>query len=194
MMGRRSNQRIRRRPKIPIISEFKKTPKNVPIDFYRPEWFNKRDHSQKLMVADLSEVAFVPIKELPPGGKQHPDERLGDISFNYKYWDSTINDYEIEPRTPQSSDRDSDDDSLGDDESVDLGTEMAQKDVDNRLVNKEIMEIEKGEIELEPEEYDEDYEENQEAGEDVIMSDAWEASGKKVQPSRMEYFEEDVWY
>ncbi|MBW0489005.1 hypothetical protein O181_028720 [Austropuccinia psidii MF-1] len=157
MMGCQSNQQIRRRPKIPIISEFKKTPKNVPIDFYRPKWFNEQDHSQKLMVADLSEVAFVPVKELPPGGKQHPDERPGDISFNYKYWDSTIKDYKIEPRTPQSSDRDSDD------ESVDLDTAMAQKYVDNRLVNKEIMEIEKGEIELEPEEIDENYEENQDA-------------------------------
>ncbi|MBW0579396.1 hypothetical protein O181_119111, partial [Austropuccinia psidii MF-1] len=27
------------------------------------------------------------VKELPPGGKQNPDERPGDISFNYKDWD-----------------------------------------------------------------------------------------------------------
>ncbi|MBW0522464.1 hypothetical protein O181_062179 [Austropuccinia psidii MF-1] len=157
IMGCQSNQQIRWSPKIPIISKFKKTPKNAPIDFYRPKWFNEPDRSQKLMVADLLEAEFVPIKELPPGGKQHPNERLGYISFNYKYWDSTIKDYEIEPRTSQSSNKDSNDGSLGDDESVDLDMAMAQKDVDNHLVNKKIMEIEKGEIELEPEEIDEDY-------------------------------------
>ncbi|MBW0540372.1 hypothetical protein O181_080087 [Austropuccinia psidii MF-1] len=85
MMGHRSQQQIRRRPKIPIISEFEKIPKNIPIDFYRPEWFNEKDHSQKLVVADLSEVAFIPVKDLLPGTKQHPNEILGNLSFNYKY-------------------------------------------------------------------------------------------------------------
>ncbi|MBW0543604.1 hypothetical protein O181_083319 [Austropuccinia psidii MF-1] len=37
MMGRQSYQRICRRPKKPIFSEFEKTPKKIPIDFYRPE-------------------------------------------------------------------------------------------------------------------------------------------------------------
>ncbi|MBW0558917.1 hypothetical protein O181_098632 [Austropuccinia psidii MF-1] len=87
MMGRRSYQQIHRRPKKPIFSKFEKTPKNIPIDFYRPDWFNKKNHSQKIMVADLGEVAFVPTKNLPPGSKEHPDERLGDLTFSNKYWD-----------------------------------------------------------------------------------------------------------
>ncbi|MBW0535867.1 hypothetical protein O181_075582 [Austropuccinia psidii MF-1] len=193
MMGRRSNQQIRRRPNIPIISEFKKTPKNVPIDFYRPEWFNERDHSEKLIAADLSEVAFVPEKDLPPKGKQHPDERLGDLSFNYKYWDLTIKDYEIEPKTPKISERDSDAGNLSDDESVDLYASNSQRDVDIHLFNKKIIKMEQGVIELEPKENNKEFEESQEAEGDVIMSDAWESSGRKFQHSQTDYYEEDEW-
>ncbi|MBW0571460.1 hypothetical protein O181_111175 [Austropuccinia psidii MF-1] len=145
------------------------------------------------MAADLSKVAFVPEKDLPPKGKQHPDERLGDLSFNYKYWDSTIKDYEIEPRTPESSERDSDAGNLSDDESVDLDAANSQCDVDNRLVNKQIIEMEQGEIELEPEENNEEFEESQEVAGDVIMSDAWESSGRKFQHSQTDYYEEDEW-
>ncbi|MBW0495594.1 hypothetical protein O181_035309 [Austropuccinia psidii MF-1] len=66
MMGHRENQQVRQRPKKPIISDFEKTPKNIPIDFYRPEWFNEKNHSEKLVAADLSEVSFVPVRNLPP--------------------------------------------------------------------------------------------------------------------------------
>ncbi|MBW0559535.1 hypothetical protein O181_099250 [Austropuccinia psidii MF-1] len=173
--------------------ELKKTPKNVPIDFYRPEWFNERDQSEKLMAADLSEVAFVPAKELPPKGKQHPNERLGDLSFNYKYWDSTIKDYDIEPRTLQSSERDSDAGNLSDDESVDLDAANSQCDVDHHLVNKQIIKLEQGEIELEPEENNKEFEESQGAAGDVIMSDAWESSGRKFQHLQTDYYEEIEW-
>ncbi|MBW0519352.1 hypothetical protein O181_059067 [Austropuccinia psidii MF-1] len=193
MMGCRSNQQICRRPKIPIISECKKTPKNVPIDFYRLEWFNKRYHSEKLMAANLSKVAFLPEKDLPPKGKKHPNERLGDLSFNYKYWDLTIKDYEIEPRAPESIERDSDAGNLSYDESVDLDAANSQLDVDNGLFKKKIIELEQGEIELEPEENDEEFEESQEVAGDVIMSDVWELSGRKFQHFQTDYYEEDEW-
>ncbi|MBW0480010.1 hypothetical protein O181_019725 [Austropuccinia psidii MF-1] len=86
MMGRKANQQARRRPKEPIFSDFEKTPKKAPIDFYNPKWFNERNHSEKLIASELSGVAFVLVKDLPPGAKQHPYERLGDISFSFKYW------------------------------------------------------------------------------------------------------------
>ncbi|MBW0556477.1 hypothetical protein O181_096192 [Austropuccinia psidii MF-1] len=37
--------------------------------------------------AELSGVAFVPVKDLRPGAKQHPDEQLGNLSFSCKYWE-----------------------------------------------------------------------------------------------------------
>ncbi|MBW0466263.1 hypothetical protein O181_005978 [Austropuccinia psidii MF-1] len=100
------------------------------------------------MAANLSEVAFVPVKDLPSKGTQNPDERLGDISFNYKYWDLTIKDYKIEPRTPDSSERDSNAGDLSDDESVDLDAANPHHDIDNHLVTEKIIELEQGEIDL----------------------------------------------
>ncbi|MBW0490855.1 hypothetical protein O181_030570 [Austropuccinia psidii MF-1] len=76
MMGHIPNQQVCRRPKKPIISDFEKTPKNIPIDFYQTEWFNEKNNSEKLLASELSEVAFVPVKTLPP------DKRLGDLSFD----------------------------------------------------------------------------------------------------------------
>ncbi|MBW0547017.1 hypothetical protein O181_086732 [Austropuccinia psidii MF-1] len=184
MMGRRSNQRIRRRPKKPIISDFEKTPKNIPIDFYRPEWFNQKNHSEKQIVADLSEVAFVPIRDLPPGPKQHPDEQLGDRAFNQKYWHSTIKEYEIEPDSPDRSDSYSVASSIGD-ESVDLD---AEHDVDNNLLEKEIIKNEKSKVELEPEEN----ERREYINEDVVMTDAWDSRFTR-RNWRMEGFEDDTW-
>ncbi|MBW0589591.1 hypothetical protein O181_129306, partial [Austropuccinia psidii MF-1] len=174
MMGRRSQQQICQRPKIPIIYEFEKTPRNVPIDFYRPEWFNERDHSQKVVASNLSEVAFVPVKDLPPGTKQHPDERLGNLGFNIKYWESTIQEYKIEPGTPDSSERDSED-GCSDDESVDLNAPNANRDVDNNGLSEEFIYNGESDLELDEEDYDNEMEENQDkVGGDVVISDAWE--------------------
>ncbi|MBW0585027.1 hypothetical protein O181_124742 [Austropuccinia psidii MF-1] len=119
---------------------------DVPIDFYHPEWFNNRDHSQKIWAASLSKFAFVPVKDLLAGSKQHPDERVGDMTFNYKYWESTIKDYEIKPGTPESSDRDSDADSEAD-KSVDLDATNTQRDVENQVLSEEF--IYNGESDLE---------------------------------------------
>ncbi|MBW0478032.1 hypothetical protein O181_017747 [Austropuccinia psidii MF-1] len=137
LMGWRSNQQIRQRPKKPIISDFEKIPKRIPIDFYRPEWFNQKNHSKKQIVSDLSEVAFVHIRDLPRGPKQ-----LCDWAFNQKYWHSIIKVYKIEPDSPDSSDRYSVASSIGD-ESVDLN---AEHDVDNNFLKKEIIKNEKREV------------------------------------------------
>ncbi|MBW0510534.1 hypothetical protein O181_050249 [Austropuccinia psidii MF-1] len=183
MMGRRSNQQRRQRPKKPIISDFEKNPKSIPIYFYRPEWFDKKNHSKKQIVADLSEVAFVPIRDLPPGPKQHPDEQLGDRAFNQKYWHSTIKENEIEPNSPDSSDSYSVSSSIGD-ESVDLD---AEHDVDNNLLEREIIENEKSKVELEPKEN----KRREDISEDVVMTDALDSRFTRHN-WRMEGFEDDT--
>ncbi|MBW0552551.1 hypothetical protein O181_092266 [Austropuccinia psidii MF-1] len=184
MMGWRSNQQVCRRPKKPIISDFEKTPKNIPIDFYRPEWFNEKNHSEKQIVADLSEVSLVPIRDLPPGPKQHPNEQLGNRAFNQKYWHFTIKEYKVEPHSPYSSDRYSAASSIGD-ESVDLD---AEHDVDNNLLEKEIIKNEKSKVELEREEN----KRRADISEDVVMTDAWD-SRFTSRNWRMEGFEDDTW-
>ncbi|MBW0565002.1 hypothetical protein O181_104717 [Austropuccinia psidii MF-1] len=125
LMGWRSNQQICQRPKIPIISDFENIPKNIPIDFFRPEWFNQKNHSKKQIVADLSEGAFVT-----------------------KYWHSIIKEYKIESDSPDSIDKYSVTSSIGD-ESVDLNVEH---DVYSNFLKKEIIKSEKREVELEPKE------------------------------------------
>ncbi|MBW0537050.1 hypothetical protein O181_076765 [Austropuccinia psidii MF-1] len=137
-MGLRSQQQIRQRQKIPIISKFEKTSRNVPIDFYRPEWSNEKDHSQKVVAANLSEVAFVLGKDLPPGTKQNPNKRLGNLSFNQKYWESTIQEYKIKPGTPNSSERDSKA-GCSDYESVDFNVPNANCDVNNNGLSEEFI-------------------------------------------------------
>ncbi|MBW0473788.1 hypothetical protein O181_013503 [Austropuccinia psidii MF-1] len=131
-----------------FYQQFSSAEENIPIDFYRPEWFNQKNHSEKQIVADLSEFSFVPIRDLPPGPKQHPDEQLGDWAFNQKYWHSTIKEYKIKPNSPDRSDSYSVASSIGD-ESVDLNEEH---DFDNNLLEKEIIKNEKSKVELEPEE------------------------------------------
>ncbi|MBW0522110.1 hypothetical protein O181_061825 [Austropuccinia psidii MF-1] len=110
------------------------------VDFYRPEWFNERNHSEKMIAADVGDVAFVSVKDIPSGSKEHPDERLSDRAFNNKYWHLTIKDYEIEPDTPEDSDNYSD-------EMIDLDANN-QLDVDQNFVEQEIIKHEQREVEL----------------------------------------------
>ncbi|MBW0480968.1 hypothetical protein O181_020683 [Austropuccinia psidii MF-1] len=186
MLGRRSYQRIRRRPKKPIISEFAKTPKNIPVDFYRPEWFNERNHSEKMIAADVGDVAFVSVKDIPSGSKEHPDERLSDRAFNNKYWHLTIKDYEIEPDTPEDSDNYSV--SISDsDEMIDLDVNN-QVDVDQNFVEQAIIEHEQREVELVDE-----VEDVNEKDEDVLIADAWDMRSQKVNARRFSFDDEGGW-
>ncbi|MBW0564301.1 hypothetical protein O181_104016 [Austropuccinia psidii MF-1] len=170
-MGWRSQQQIRRRPKIPIISEFEKTPRNVPIDFYWPEWFNDKDHSQKVVAANLSEVAFVLGKNLPPGTKQHRNKRLCNLIFNQKYWESTIQEYKLKPGTPNSSERDSKD-GFSDDESVDLNAPNANHDVNNNGLSEEFIYNGESNLDLDEEDNDNEIKENQDkVSGDVVRFD-----------------------
>ncbi|KAG0144706.1 hypothetical protein CROQUDRAFT_708506 [Cronartium quercuum f. sp. fusiforme G11] len=45
--GKTSRKRIRKLPKIPAVSEFKRAPKNLPIDFYNLNWFKELPPTQK---------------------------------------------------------------------------------------------------------------------------------------------------
>ncbi|MBW0556723.1 hypothetical protein O181_096438 [Austropuccinia psidii MF-1] len=186
MLGCRSYKQIRQSPKKPIISEFAKTPKNIPVFFYRPEWFNERNHSEKMIVADVGDVAFVSVKDIPSGLKEHPDERLSNCPFNNKYWNLTIKDYEVEPDTPE----DSDDYSISisdSNEMIDLD-ENNQLDVDQNLVEQDIIKHEQREVEL----VDEVEDVNEKDG-DVLMADAWDMRSQKANARRFSFDDEGGW-
>ncbi|MBW0492173.1 hypothetical protein O181_031888 [Austropuccinia psidii MF-1] len=169
MMGPKYNQQVCQRPKKTIFSNFEKTPKNIPIEFYKPKWFNERNNSEKLIAAGFSGVAFVPVKDLPPREKQHPDERLSNLSLSCKYWESISKDYEIEPGTPESSEEGSVESSIGN-ESIDLYAARGECNVDKTFLEEPSIENGESEPELMEEENESCYQKN----EDVVMVDAWD--------------------
>ncbi|KAG0149372.1 hypothetical protein CROQUDRAFT_89186 [Cronartium quercuum f. sp. fusiforme G11] len=82
-------------PKVPIISTFTKALNDFPINFYDPTWFNNLQPSQKCLVANENQVAFLPdaSKLLLP--VCHPDEKLGNRAFTAKYLNILREPYEI---------------------------------------------------------------------------------------------------
>ncbi|MBW0505835.1 hypothetical protein O181_045550 [Austropuccinia psidii MF-1] len=150
MMGCKANQQVCRRPKEPIFPDFEKNPKNTPIDFYKPKWFNERTHSEKLIAAELSGVAFVP------------------------YWEPISKDYEINPGTPESSEEGSVGSSIGD-ESIDLDAARGECNVDKNFLEEASLENGESKPELMEEENETPYQKN----EDVVMVDAWDTRSSR---------------
>lgn len=83
--GKNGKGRVRKLPKTPVKSEFTKAPKDLPLDFYKPLWFNKLLPGQKRVTANCSQVAFLPDASQSLKAKSHPDEKLGDNTFSGKY-------------------------------------------------------------------------------------------------------------
>ncbi|MBW0542273.1 hypothetical protein O181_081988 [Austropuccinia psidii MF-1] len=132
-----------------------------------------------MIAADVGDVAFVSVKDIPSGSKEHPDERLSNRAFNNKYWNLTIKDYEIEPDTPEDSDNYSI--SISDsNEMIDLDVNN-QLDVDQNFVEQEIIEHEKREVELVDE------------VEDVLMADSWDMRSQKANARRFSFDDEGGW-
>ncbi|MBW0567957.1 hypothetical protein O181_107672 [Austropuccinia psidii MF-1] len=157
----------------------------------KEQGWTMREVERKVIQRARQRVAFVPVKDLPPGTKQHPDKRLGNLSFNQKYWESTIQEYEIKPGTPDSSERNSED-SCSDDESVDLNAPNANRDVDNNGLSEEFIYNGESNLELDEEDDHNEMEENQDkVGGDVVMSDAWETR-KRVNWQQEDMYEK-VW-
>lgn len=85
--GKNSRRRVRKLPKQAIPSTFNKAPKNLPINFYNPKWFNGLQSGQKRLVANCEAVAFLPNAAQSLLPIRHPDEKIGDNAFNGKYLD-----------------------------------------------------------------------------------------------------------
>ncbi|MBW0588437.1 hypothetical protein O181_128152 [Austropuccinia psidii MF-1] len=85
--GKRSQQqeRVCVKETNPLICNH--APKALAINCYDPGWFNEQSESQKHVIADSFYVTFLPNAAHSIRGKKHLDEKLGDLSFNDKYWD-----------------------------------------------------------------------------------------------------------
>lgn len=95
LLGKQIRAKVRKLPKVPIMSTFTKAPNDFPIDFYDPTWYNNLQAGQKRLVANENKVAFLPdaSKSLLP--VRHPDEKLGDRAFIAKYLDILREPYQI---------------------------------------------------------------------------------------------------
>lgn len=93
--GKANRRRLRKLPKIPVPSEFKRAPKGLPINFYDPSWFNQVPFDQKRIIANSQQVAFLPNAALSLCPVRHPDEKLGDTQFTGKYRDILVEAYHL---------------------------------------------------------------------------------------------------
>ncbi|KNZ53516.1 hypothetical protein VP01_3217g2 [Puccinia sorghi] len=74
---------------------FPRAPKNLPLDFYNPEWFNDLQPNVRDLVADTHSVAFLPKSSEMLQGTRHPDEKLSDKRFSEKYWAQNTTKYDL---------------------------------------------------------------------------------------------------
>ncbi|KAG0143373.1 hypothetical protein CROQUDRAFT_109262 [Cronartium quercuum f. sp. fusiforme G11] len=133
--GRRPQGQIRCRPKKPIISTIGRPPRNMPLDFYDPVWFNDLSDAQKSWVADAYRVALLPNAKLSFCPVSANDERLGDRAFNQKYWDTNSRAYNLSHvlGNKNNEEVDNEDDPNDSDygESIDVGDTSGHEDKDD---------------------------------------------------------------
>ncbi|MBW0575178.1 hypothetical protein O181_114893 [Austropuccinia psidii MF-1] len=98
-------------PIIPIFSASTKVPRNMPLDFYPPDWLNKLNYAQRFSIANARKVAFVPLSIVEMSNKIHTDENLRDKAFNEKYWEAVTQPYDLSHEGAESSDNNDDENS-----------------------------------------------------------------------------------
>lgn len=92
---RRSQRRVRRRPRKAVISTICRPPKLMPIDFFDAEWFNELSTAQKFKVADSYRVALLPKAKQSFCSVSAKDEQISDKAFCSKYWDQLAGFYDL---------------------------------------------------------------------------------------------------
>ncbi|EGG03786.1 uncharacterized protein MELLADRAFT_78491 [Melampsora larici-populina 98AG31] len=139
--GKRPQGRIRRRPKIAVMSTIGRPPKNMPIDFYNPSWFNELTDAQKTKVADAYCVALLPNAKLSFCAVSGADEKLGDKAFNAKFWDQITGFYNLSHVIGSEEDNEDDEDDDNEDsdydDDIDLEDTSGEDDDDEQDNNKD---------------------------------------------------------
>ncbi|KAG0148177.1 hypothetical protein CROQUDRAFT_90508 [Cronartium quercuum f. sp. fusiforme G11] len=116
-------------PKTPAVLEFKCAPKNLPIDFYNPNWFKELNPAQKQLIADAENVTFLPDASQSLLPTRHPDKQLGDAKFTAKYLDVFLEVYDLSDDKGEGfAGTDENEDSGQSDESLDSDVEAKEND------------------------------------------------------------------
>ncbi|MBW0520933.1 hypothetical protein O181_060648 [Austropuccinia psidii MF-1] len=112
------------RPIVPIRSASTKVPRNMPLDFYHPDWFNKCNYAQRSSMENSKQVAFVPLSIVKMSKNIHPDENLCNKAFNEKYWEEVTQPYDLSHEGAESSgndDENSEENEYSNGDIIDLG-------------------------------------------------------------------------
>ncbi|KNZ54401.1 hypothetical protein VP01_2958g4 [Puccinia sorghi] len=123
--NKRVQRRLRVPPPTPQESLFPQPPKGLPLNFYKPKWFNELLPQQKLEIANTCEVAFLPDASKSLMGKQAPSEKLSDKKFTQTFFDCLSVPYDLTHEIENDPD---------DEESTDKGDSSyagPEEDLDN---------------------------------------------------------------
>ncbi|MBW0493199.1 hypothetical protein O181_032914 [Austropuccinia psidii MF-1] len=179
-------------PIAPIRSASANVPRNMPLDFYRPDWFNKLNYAQRSSIANSKQVAFVPLSIVQMSNNIHPDENLFNKAFNEKYWEAVTQPYDLSHEGAESSGNNDDDD----DESSE----------ENEYSNGDIIDLGNGESDESSKEEGEINEANNDQGShegharwtqeaDEEMTDAFDRQPRQVgHPFFKEHLDTNVWH
>ncbi|KAH9451449.1 hypothetical protein Pst134EA_025403 [Puccinia striiformis f. sp. tritici] len=130
--GPRDQRRIRRVPDVPQPSIFKALPKQLPLDFFDPTWFNNSMASRKRKAADVMSAAFLPDADKSLLGTVQAIESMTDEDFNEKYLLKCQKLYDITHAFYISEDEEEDiDNDDGESEVLVLGESRNTSDEDN---------------------------------------------------------------
>ncbi|KAH9467019.1 hypothetical protein Pst134EB_002052 [Puccinia striiformis f. sp. tritici] len=130
--GPRDQRRIRRVPDVPQPSIFKALPKQLPLDFFDPTWFNNSMASRKRKAADVMSAAFLPDADKSLLGSVQDIESMTDEDFNEKYLLRYQKLYDITHAFYISEDEEEDiDNDDGESEVLVLGESRNSSDEDN---------------------------------------------------------------
>ncbi|MBW0540997.1 hypothetical protein O181_080712 [Austropuccinia psidii MF-1] len=91
------------RPEVPIISTVRGTPKNLPIDFYKPKYFNKLTPDKRWRAANSSQVAFLPANSYVTDEMVLPGMQMPDKAFSNKHWATLTAQYDISHQIDSSA-------------------------------------------------------------------------------------------
>ncbi|KAG0139057.1 hypothetical protein CROQUDRAFT_666939, partial [Cronartium quercuum f. sp. fusiforme G11] len=95
-MGIKTQKTPRYLPKVPIASEFLTPPKQLPLDYYNPVYFNKLQPLEKLKIVNTGEVIFFPDVKRHLLARRDSEEKLGAREFTKRYFTECSQRYKLE--------------------------------------------------------------------------------------------------
>lgn len=103
--GTQWRQRIRKVIPDQPMSVLHQLPRNMPIDYYSPEFYNAMSNRQKSIYCDISILSFpLDVSHILSTGRLHADEQMDDNAFYTKYASKSLAAYDLPTEEVDDSD------------------------------------------------------------------------------------------